>query len=93
MRENFTAVILVCDPISGIPKEFYSVKESIGGKLMIDESNQLVWNVESITNAFFSPLTSSFSIRSTNMIFRYTFDESGALLDQEKTEEFVIFYR
>lgn len=93
LRENFTAVILVCDPISGIPKEFYSVKESIGGKLMIDESNQLVWNVESITNAFFSPLTSSFSIRSTNMIFRYTFEKSGALLNQEKTEEFVVFYR
>jgi hypothetical protein len=93
MRENFTAVILVCDPISGIPKEFYSVEESIGGKLMIDESNQLVWNVESITNAFFSPLTSSFSIRSTNMIFRYTFDKSGVLLNQEKTEEFAVFSR
>ena len=83
----------MCDPISGIPQEFYSVEESIGGKLMIDESNQLIWNVESITHAFFSPMSSSFSISSTNLVFRYTFDESGALLNQEKTEEFTRFYR
>ena len=93
MRANFSAVILVCDPISGIPQEFYSVEESIGGKLMIDESNQLIWNVESITHAFFSPMASSFSISSTNLVFRYTFDESGALLNQEKTKEFTRFYR
>ena len=93
MRANFTAVLMECDPISGIPHEFYTVQESLGGRLAINESSQLVWDVESITRSFFSPATSWFSIGSTNRVFRYTFDGNGTLLNQEKTEEYIKFYR
>ena len=93
MRANFTAVLMECDPISGIPHEFYTVQESLGGRLAIDESNRLVWDVESITHSFFSPATSWFSIGSTNRVFSYIFDGYGALLNQEKTEEYTKFYR
>jgi hypothetical protein len=33
MRDNFTAALLVCDPASGIPQTFYTVKGSFGAKL------------------------------------------------------------
>jgi len=93
MRENFTAVLLVCDSASGIPREFYSVAGSLGGKLALSGSNTLCWDVESITDSFFSPMTSAFTIRGTNLVFRYTFDAAGAIIDQEKTGEMTAFWR
>jgi len=62
VRDNYTAMLLICDPEGGAPKTFYSVKGSLGGDLSVNTSGQLEWNVESITTTFFSPATSSFSI-------------------------------
>ena len=70
---------------------FYSVKGSLGGKLSVSDTGNLLWNVESITSTFFSPATSSFTIGGTSYVFRYTFDTSGLLMSQEKTEEVVNF--
>ncbi|HHY82997.1 MAG TPA: hypothetical protein GX505_10030 [Clostridiales bacterium] len=93
MRENFTAVLLVCDPVSGVPKEFYSVKGSLGGRLELNESKKLVWDVESITDTYFSPATSAFTIRGASYVYKYTFDEKGRIISQEKTDEAAEFYR
>lgn len=93
VRDNFTAVLLVCDPASGIPQEFYSVKGSLGGKLAMSDSEKLLWDVESITNTFFSLATSAFTIGGESYVYRYTFDENGAILSQEKTSEIVRFMR
>ena len=93
VRENFTAVLLVCDPASGTPQEFYSVKGSIGGELALSDSDKLSWDVESITDTFFSPMTSSFTIGGASFIYRYTFDKTGTILSREKTEEIKNFRR
>ena len=87
----YTAILLVCDPSSGTPKEFYSVKGSLGGKLDLSDSGELLWDVERITNTFYSPATSSFTIGGTCHVFRYTFNSSGLIINQEKTGETTAF--
>ena len=93
VRDNYTAMLLVCDPTTGTPQEFYSVKGSLGGELSLSDSGMLLWDVESITTTFFSPATSSFTIGGTSYVFRYTFDAIGELVSQEKTGEVVDYRR
>lgn len=93
VSDNYTAVLLVCEPKTGKPQEFYSVKGSLGGKLSVSDTGNLLWDVESITSTFFSPATSSFTIGGTSYVFRYAFDTSGLLMSQEKTGEVVNFRR
>lgn len=93
VRDNYTAMLLVCDSDNGVPEEFYSVKGSLGGNLEINSNGQLIWDVESIVTTFFSPMTSSFTIGGTGYVFRYTFDNTGALVSQEDTGESVVFRR
>ncbi len=92
VRENYTAMLLVCDPDIGTPQAFYSVKGSLGGKFSLSDSGDLVWDVESITTAKYTH-ASSHSIAGTCYVFRYTFDETGALKGQEKTDEITEYRR
>lgn len=87
VRDNYTAVLLVCETDSGEPKSFYSVKGSLGGKLDVNESGELVWDVESISSTYFSPCTSSFTVGGKCNVFRYIFERSGKLLSQVDTGE------
>ncbi len=93
VRDNYTAMLLICDSNAGTPQEFYSVKGSLGSKLSVSDTGMLLWDTESITTTFFSPATSSFIIGGTSYVFRYTFDSSGMLISQEKTGEIVNYRR
>ncbi len=93
VRENFTAILLICNPETGIPQEFYSVNGSIGGELFINEDNKLIWNTESISDTYLSLATSSFTIGGASYIYQYTFDESGKILSREKTGDIAVFRR
>lgn len=93
VRENYTAILLVCEPSGGEPQEFYSVKGSLGGKLSVSEKGELVWDVESITSTTYSPYTSAFTIAGVSYIFRYTFDDNGILIGREDTGEIVSYLR
>ena len=93
VRDNYTAMLLVCNPTAGTPQEFYSVKGSLGGELSLSESGMLLWDVESITTTSYSPTTNSFTLRGTSYVFRYTFDSFGILVSQEKTGEVVDYWR
>ncbi len=93
VRDNYTAILLVCDTTAGSPQEFYSVKGSLGSELSMSDSGMLLWNVESIATTFFSPATSSFTIGGTSYVFEYTFDPTGKLVSQEKTGEVVEYRR
>lgn len=93
VRDNYTAVLLLCDSTGGTPETFYSVKGSLGGKLDVNDAGELAWEVESVVNTFFSPATSSFTIGGTCQVFRYTFDGTGTLLQQEDTGETVPYHR
>ena len=92
VRDNYTAVLLLCRPEGGAPLTFYSVPGSLGGALAVGDGH-LTWDVQSITSTFFSPATSSFTIGGTCSVFRYTFDENGALTGQEDTGETVPYRR
>ncbi len=93
VRDNYTAVLLLCDSLDGTTKTFYSVKGSLGGKLSITDAGQLAWDVESITSTFFSPATSSFTIGGTCKVFRYNFNTAGILTRQVDTGETVPYRR
>lgn len=93
VRKNYTALLLVCDPTSGTPREFYSVEGSLGGKLAVSEEEQLLWDVESIAETFFSPATSAFTIGGSCEVFHYCFSSDGSLLTQEKTGEVTPYYK
>lgn len=93
VRQNYTAILLVCEPDSGVPEKFYSVTGSLGGALKVDENGQLIWDVESIGSTFYSPVTSSFIIGGVSLVFRYCFDASGLLISQEATGETAAFRR
>ena len=93
VRDNYTAMLLVCDPDTGTPQKFYSVRGSFGSRLSVNDRGELVWDVESIASAFWSPTTSSYTIDGTCHIFRYTFNDSGLLTAQEKTGETVYWRR
>ena len=93
VRENYTAMLLVCDPNIGTPQEFFSVKGCLGGELSLSDTGMLIWNVESIATTFYSPATSAFTIGGTSYIYRYTFNDTGALIHQEKTGEIAPYYR
>ena len=93
IQQNYTAILLVCDPTVGTPQEFYSVKESVGGTLSLGADGTLLWDVERIATVFYSPYTSSFTFGGTCDVFQYTFDSMGSLIRQEKTGEFTSFRR
>ena len=92
MQDNYTAVLLLCDPTGGEPKNFYSVKGSLGGTLAV-ENDQLKWNVESIASTFFSPATNSFTIGGNCLVHRYSFDKSGVITGYEDTGEITRYAR
>lgn len=93
VRDNYTAVLLLCDPEGGQPETFYSVKGSLGGKLAMNDAGELVWDVESVASTFYSPMTNSFTIGGTCQVFRYTFDMAGTLIRQDDTGETTIYRR
>ena len=93
VRDNFTAILLVCNPETGVPNEFYSVNGSIGAKLFINEDNKLIWETENISDTYLSLATSSFTIGGASYIYRYVFDESGKIMGIEKTGEVTVFRR
>ena len=93
VRDNYTAVLLLCDPEGGAPETFYSVKGSLGAELRVNGAGELEWQVHSVSSTFFSLATSSFSIGGSCQVFRYTFDAAGTLLRQEDTGETAPYHR
>ena len=93
VRDNFTAVLLLCDPESGVPGQFYSVKGSLGAGLSIDGDGRLVWKVESIADTYLSLATSSFTIGGASYVYEYAFDAAGACVGRNETGEVAAFRR
>ena len=92
LRENYTAILLICDETGGAPRQFYSVKGALGGRLSVREGT-LVWDVENLVNAKVSLQTSSHTIRGTCRVIRYEFDPAGNFIRKEETGELTGFYR
>ena len=86
-------VLRVCGPGGGGSETFYSSKGALGAGLAVNEQRELLWDVASVVNTFFSPATSSFTIGGDSQVFRYTFDSAGTLIRQEDTGELVAYRR
>lgn len=93
VRDNYTAVLLLCDPDSGTPDTFCSVKGAMGARLKINDANELEWNVEYVASTFFAPDDDSYKIGGTCQVFCYTFDEDGKLIRGSDTGKFSEFSR
>ncbi|MBQ8799123.1 MAG: hypothetical protein IJZ55_06130 [Lachnospiraceae bacterium] len=52
-REQFTAVLLVCEPDSGTPKEFYSVAGSLGDEVYVTDGS-VCWFTKDIIDSSYS---------------------------------------
>lgn len=88
VRNNYAAVLLVCDPNDGGEIQiFYTIPGSLGADLIISDDGRLIWETESITTTFFSPATSSFTIGGVCHIYQYAFDGNGMLIGRGKTGE------
>ena len=87
VRDNFTAVLLVCDDKTGNPDKLYSVNGSFGGLLSIDKNGDLVWQTENIVNSGYSPATSAFSIICDCKNIEYTFETESGKVNKRETDE------
>ena len=93
IRENYTAILIACNPSTGKMQDFYSVKGSLGGMLSVSDFGTLAWNVESITTTFYSPYTSSFTYSGSCYVFQYVFGPNGNLIGQKKSDKVTSFRR
>lgn len=94
VRDNYAAVLLVCDPKEGGKIQvFYTIPGSLGADLIISDDGRLIWETESITTTYFSPATSAATILGACHIYQYAFDGDGVLVGRGKTDEKTYFYR
>lgn len=93
VKDNYTAVLLLCDPEGGKPETFYSVKGSLGAELDVNSTGELEWNVNDIIGVGFSPYTNIASLFGTCRVVRYSFDTSGNLIGQADTGETASYMR
>lgn len=84
-KQNFKAVLLVCDNEDGELSKFYSVDAGVGSNLRI-EDDKLVWEVEYFITMGYSPFTSSFTFGGVTQVYNYIFDKDGKFLNASETE-------
>lgn len=89
IRKHYTAAVLRCDIKTGEVQAFYSVPGVIADKLEISDEGNLVWHLQSLTQAEFleRPDQDTCVIWGTSVIHRYIFDENGTLVRKENTGE------
>lgn len=93
IRENYTAVLLVCDGETVVPDVFYSVDGSVCSELYISDKGEMVWETQYISDTYYSPATSAFSIGGACYVYKHTFGENGNLISSERTGEVCSFMR
>jgi hypothetical protein len=94
LRDNYRAVLLICDPKNGGKLEtFYTVNGSLGRSLILTEDGTLIWETESFADAYYSPATSAFNIVAQCYVYQHFFDGSGKLYSLGKTDRVTSFVR
>lgn len=93
LRDNYTALLMICDPDTGRVRSFYQVPGSLGGALGAGPGGELTWEVESIVSSFFSPATNAFSIGGTCTVYRYSFSPDGELISRLDTGKLTSYAR
>lgn len=93
IRSHYTAVLLRCDIETGEIQTFYSVPGAIADKLEVSESGELIWRLQSLTQAemITTPNGKMGGIRGTSVVYRYIFDAEGNLKEKENTGELATY--
>ena len=93
-RNNFTAVLLVCEPDSGAPKEFYSVAGSLGDEVYVT-GNSVCWFTKDIIDSSYSADVQfgEYGVTTTNpksailcRFYANTFNPDGTFKEQKKLD-------
>lgn len=93
-RDNFTAVLLACEPDSGTPKEFYSVAGSLGDELYVT-GDSVCWFTKDIIDSSYSADVQfdDFGVTTTNpksailcRFYANTFLPNGTFKEQKKLD-------
>jgi hypothetical protein len=92
-KDFYTSFILVFDPESGIPEQYYCVKGAFSGEFSFTSDGKLVWEAQKITSVAYSPYTSSFTFSGKAVIYRYVLDSNGKIVDKYDTLEAVSFQK
>ena len=53
----------------------------------------LIWEVEYLSNMFYSPATSSFTFGGVTQVYNYIYNKNGEFLNADKTETLRVFRR
>jgi hypothetical protein len=85
IRVNYTALLLVCEDLNDMPRVVYTIPEVMGSSLYTSETGELLWDIENIIHAIYSPATSSFTIGGISKVFQYSFNENEEFLSQTYT--------
>lgn len=93
LRENYTALLMICNSESGRPDVFYSAEGSLAGALSVNEKGEMLWETEYISDSYFSPATSAFTIAGGCHVYEHIFAADGSLISSEKTERVSGFSR
>ncbi len=93
LKDNYTAVLLICDPEGGTPVTFYSEKGSLGSRLNVNDSGDLEWYVDSFTSSYYSPATSAYTISASCKELCYIFNSKSSLIGQTETGNNSIYRR
>ena len=90
-REDYSSVLFVYDPATDKPERFYSVSGTMAGRLLTNDSGNLVWRVGRIVKCGWAPWANSFQFYGVTRRYDYTFSSDGAELREEKTDHFNTF--
>ena len=86
-KNHYSAVLIVCDANIGTPEAIYTVKESKGGALAVNDAGQLVWDVKEIRNVRYAALCCAGPERFEYQWNHFTFDRTGTLVKTQKTDK------
>lgn len=91
-RDNFTALLLVCEPGTGTPQTYYSVAGAMGDTVSV-ENGTLCWTVKQVTASEYvyyykneTGHSGQYFLTCEDLVLRFL--EDGSLLSQEATGNF-----
>ncbi len=87
-RKDYKALLLVLDPATGVPQNYYEAAGSLGGTIVSDPDGNLTWEVKSILEL----KKENPDYREGVSIYQYTLDENGELLKQKEMGIYEGFY-
>jgi hypothetical protein len=84
-KENFTAVMFLCNKDTGEFEAFYSVKDSWSGEFSLSEDGKLQWFTISVSDIAYVPQYNSCSLIVFGNVLCNVIDEEGCLTNRRNT--------